>query len=69
MSLPELMKPHAMMTEVKRVQELEREKFFVLFNIFVHEIKHINPELFPSCLEIEVMMNEAFGDKEKQNCI
>lgn len=54
--------------EVKR-QEKEREKFYALFNIFVHEIKHVNPELFPSCLEIEAMMNEAFEDKEKHNCI
>ncbi|EJW14473.1 asparaginase [Paenibacillus alvei] len=54
--------------EVKQ-QEREREKFYALFNIFVHEIKHVNPELFPSCLEIEAMMNEAFEDIEKHNCI
>ncbi|EJW14654.1 asparaginase [Paenibacillus alvei] len=43
-------------------QKMEREKFFELFNIFVHEVKHADPELFPTCLEIEEMMNDTFRE-------
>lgn len=49
-----------------RRREEEREKFFMLFNIFCHEVKHVNPDLFPSCLQIEAMMNEAFGDCDNE---
>ncbi|WP_234399899.1 asparaginase [Paenibacillus popilliae] len=54
-----------------RHREEEREKFFMLFNIFCHEVKRVNPELFPVCLKLEELMNEAFGDliTERQQCI
>ncbi|EJW20007.1 asparaginase [Paenibacillus alvei] len=42
------------------LQEMEREKFFILFNIFCHEVEKINPLLADVCLEIEEMMNETF---------
>lgn len=51
-----------MREDERRVQEIEREKFFILFNIFCHEIKHENPLLEDACLEIEELMNEAFRD-------
>lgn len=41
-------------------REEEREKFFLLFNIFCHEVKHVSPDLFEVALELEELMNETF---------
>ncbi|BFH16882.1 asparaginase [Paenibacillus melissococcoides] len=52
--------------EIER-EKMEREKFFELFNIFVHEVKYVDPRLFPACLEIEEMMNDTFRESYNEN--
>ncbi|BFH70579.1 hypothetical protein J27TS7_43870 [Paenibacillus dendritiformis] len=46
--------------EKMRRREEERERFFVLFNVFCHEVKHVSPDLFEAVLELEELMNETF---------
>lgn len=46
--------------ENKIQREEERERFFMLFNVFCHEVKHVSPDLFEAVLELEELMNETF---------
>ncbi|BFH16353.1 asparaginase [Paenibacillus melissococcoides] len=46
--------------ENKMRREEELERFFMLFNIFCHEVRHVSPDLFEAVLELEELMNETF---------